>query len=132
MGAHLLLLGCLAGALLWLGFRPVLRWRLRKIPGPLALPFIGNLPAMLRSGIHVFGEECGQRYGPVVRCWNGCRPWIMVKDADLARRCLLRFHNRLPFPAVLTGEEHEVWGCVCVHAHVRSGGIWAVLAGTRC
>ena len=88
--ALLALLGALIAALLWFGFRPIMRWKLRKIPGPLAPPFVGNLPAIASMGIHRYAAETSRRYGPVAVAFNGTRPWVIISDADLGRRALFR------------------------------------------
>ena len=102
--------GALIAATLWLGVRPVWRWRLRKLPGPRAPPFVGHLPSIARLGFHRFSEQISQRYGAVAVAWFGSRPVVLVADAEMAHRVCMRFLHRQGFeaPAVLTEEDQKV------------------------
>lgn len=110
------LAAALATALLWLGINPLMRWKLRHLPGPFAWPFIGNLPSIVRYGIHEYTVKVAHNYGPVALIWFGGDPTVVVSDPEMARKVLLRFNQRRRFPGVLRGEDYEV---------DRSGLVWA-------
>jgi hypothetical protein len=110
------LAAALATALMWLGINPLVRWKLRHLPGPFAWPFIGNLPSIVRYGIHEYTVRVARKYGPVALIWFGGDPTVVVSDPELARKVLLRFNQRRIFPGVLRGEDYEV---------DRRGLVWA-------
>ncbi|PNH05177.1 hypothetical protein TSOC_008592 [Tetrabaena socialis] len=60
-------LGLLLLALLVVVCDPVQRWRLRRIPGPPALPLVGCLPQMMRWGGPTCYRRCAAKYGPVFK-----------------------------------------------------------------
>jgi hypothetical protein len=99
-----------ASAFVWHVVLPTLamRWRLRGVPGPITLPFIGNLVGMSTLGFHEFGRWAWKRWGTVAAIWFGGNPWVIVSDAELARKVMFRFINRHELPQVLDGEQKEI------------------------
>eukprot|EP00198_Chlamydomonas_reinhardtii_P008856 XP_001698193.1 cytochrome P450, CYP711 clan [Chlamydomonas reinhardtii] len=95
--------------LTWLGWAPVTRWRLRNIPGPFALPFLGHLPAISARDLVHFCHDVARQYGPV---WVAARPWIVVSDPVAARkiayRSLARPSTVASFTHALVGEPRQV------------------------
>ncbi|PNW71295.1 hypothetical protein CHLRE_16g648200v5 [Chlamydomonas reinhardtii] len=99
-------------ALTWLGWAPVTRWRLRNIPGPFALPFLGHLPAISARDLVHFCHDVARQYGPVAQVWVAARPWIVVSDPVAARkiayRSLARPSTVASFTHALVGEPRQV------------------------
>ncbi|GLC53342.1 hypothetical protein PLESTB_000734000 [Pleodorina starrii] len=98
----------LALVLLLLGLDIGKRWRLRHIPGPPALPFLGNLPQLLTLGSPTFFRQCRKKYGPVFRVAFG-RNWsIVVAEPDLLRQVGTRVLNHALFRSLMRGEFQQL------------------------
>ncbi|KAL7603519.1 hypothetical protein Lser_V15G18615 [Lactuca serriola] len=57
-------------------------------PGPLGLPFIGNLHQIRRSSLHTSLWQLSQSYGPIVSLNLGFIPAIVVSSASVAKEAL--------------------------------------------
>lgn len=56
-------------------------WRWRHVPGPLPLPLLGNMPAIVRAGgLHAFIMECSHTYG-------GANKTFKVEPAQICFAC---------------------------------------------
>jgi cytochrome P450 len=126
----------LALAFVVYGFRPLIRWRLRHIPGPPPAWLLGNLAEIAALGPHEAFHRWGKRYGGVYKVLQGGIPTVVIQDPELARWgrcrcgvrearraraslaptpacCLLRrwvngrLPNRHPIPFMETGEEER-------------------------
>ena len=60
------------------GYYPL--YQLRWIPGPKALPFLGNLGDMSKNGYHVFHTEMLQKYGKICKVYFGRHIQVIVAD----------------------------------------------------
>ncbi|KAG2451987.1 hypothetical protein HYH02_003758 [Chlamydomonas schloesseri] len=109
LGALCLILGI---TLTWLGCAPVTRWRLRHVPGPWPLPFLGHLPAITARDLVMYCNDVARQYGPVAQVWVAARPWIVVSDPAAARKISYRSLARPPtvasFSHALVGEPFAV------------------------
>ncbi|KAI3708646.1 hypothetical protein L2E82_37956 [Cichorium intybus] len=57
-------------------------------PGPVGLPFIGNLHQINRSSLHTSLWQLSKTYGPIVSLNLGFIPTIIVSSASLAKEVL--------------------------------------------
>ncbi len=58
-----LILPCLLLMQAWLTIRPLQRWRLRRIPGPVGVPLLGALPDLLSKGdVYEFAAHYSEKY----------------------------------------------------------------------
>lgn len=64
--------------------------RFKDLPGPVGLPFIGNLHQVRFERLHLVLEEWALRYGPMYRMAMGPRPHAVVSDPGAIRRMLGR------------------------------------------
>lgn len=64
--------------------------KFRDLPGPVGLPFIGNLHQVRFERLHLVLEEWAERYGPIYRMAMGPRPHAVVSDPGAIRRMLGR------------------------------------------
>ncbi|KAG2442182.1 hypothetical protein HYH02_009670 [Chlamydomonas schloesseri] len=90
------------------------RWQLRHLPGPPALPLLGNLPQIIAKGSPAFFRECRAKYGPVFRVAFG-RSWmVVVAEPDLLRQVGGKLLNHSMFRTLLGGEfaQLDEWGLV--------------------
>ena len=62
----------------------------RDLPGPLGLPFLGNLHQVRFERLHLILEEWAQHYGPLYRIAMGPRLQAVVSDPSAIRRMLSR------------------------------------------
>ncbi|KAL4584205.1 hypothetical protein LXL04_008797 [Taraxacum kok-saghyz] len=57
-------------------------------PGPLGLPFIGNLHQIHHSSLHTSLWQLSKYYGPIVSLNMGFIPAIVISSASLAKEVL--------------------------------------------
>lgn len=62
---------------------PSFRYHLRDIPGPKALPLIGNMHQIKGGQFHVSLEQWSQRYGPFFKMHVGSKAWLVLADPNL-------------------------------------------------
>ena len=56
--------------------------QIRQLPGPFALPLLGNTRQLTLSRIHRDMEDWARRYGPFMRVWFGRIPVLVVADSE--------------------------------------------------
>src|SRR5476649_1307956 len=81
--------------------------QIRQLPGPRALPFIGNSLQVKLPRIHLDMEGWARRYGPFVRAWFGPQLMLVVSDSE-AIAAILRDRPdgfRRPLSSVIVAEE---------------------------
>ncbi|EOY19785.1 Cytochrome P450, putative [Theobroma cacao] len=70
-----------------------LRKHRHKPPGPLGLPFIGNLLQLTSSPApHIYLWKLSQKYGPLMRLQLGLRPTLVFSSAKMAK-AILQTHD---------------------------------------
>jgi hypothetical protein len=67
-------------------------------PGPFAAPFIGNLPDIVRHGLHNYLDLCRRRYGRVFKIYLGSIMFIVVADPEVATKVNRRLTDRMIGP----------------------------------
>lgn len=120
VGGVVLEILCL-GAVAWLLFFPGKRWRLRRIPGPFGWPVFGNMVSLAQRDMAGFVLDGSAKYGKVWKFWFGSIPWVVVDDADMARRILNKYINRPTLPTVWSGRELDIQDAILVWAR---GSTW--------
>ncbi|KAK9803864.1 hypothetical protein WJX73_010382 [Symbiochloris irregularis] len=83
------------------GFKPFAQWRLRNIPGPRPIWYLGNLIAMQKAGSYKFSQICARKYGQVFKVWGPMWPNIVFTAPADVRSMLMHNHNRPAFPSLL-------------------------------
>ncbi|GLC35259.1 hypothetical protein PLESTB_000583800 [Pleodorina starrii] len=121
LAALALLLGAAVGFLCWLGFYPLRRWRYRHFPGPIGLPFVGNLPEITAMDTTPYLAHVSRKYGAVCKVWFGTRPWLVISDPDLVRKLACQSTARAielaSYLDVLVGENREIELASAFFAH---------------
>ncbi|CAL5225498.1 g8326 [Coccomyxa viridis] len=97
----------LFAAIVIYGFRPVHRWRLRKIPGRRPKWFMGTLMELRKKGAAKTHQIWAREYGPVYKSFGGSRPFVFVASPELVRQVLLTNTYRPVFPSIWLGRERE-------------------------
>lgn len=64
------------------------RWKLRKFPGPLPLPIIGNLYDPETKSIITYIKSSIKKYGNIFTFWAGTKPMLVISDPLLVRKIL--------------------------------------------
>ncbi|KXZ53583.1 hypothetical protein GPECTOR_6g500 [Gonium pectorale] len=85
MAVLAILFGLGLAQFLWAALNPFERWRFRAIPGPFALPLLGNLHQIASEDLTAFVGRASREYGKICKIWFGSRPWIVVADPELVR-----------------------------------------------
>jgi hypothetical protein len=58
--------------------------KLQGVPGPRALPVVGNALDFTgtQEDFFLYMKKCSDKYGPMFRLWVGTRPFICVHSAE--------------------------------------------------
>ncbi|UJR23768.1 hypothetical protein I4U23_026744 [Adineta vaga] len=95
-------------------------FRRNGIPGPIPIPFLGEMFNVMRKGIYKNDVELVKKYGKIVGVYEGTTPIVLIADPDLLRNVLIKdshvFINRRildcgsgPFEHGLTQLKDEHW-----------------------
>ncbi|KAG2426049.1 hypothetical protein HXX76_013239 [Chlamydomonas incerta] len=116
-------LACLT-LFIFFGYSLRKRWQLRKIPGPLAWPFLGSIPEFSIHG-YEYVLSLAAKYGNVHIAWLGVEPLIVICDPALIRKyaykCVSKPASMSDYGHVLTGFNYDVDKA---SAFVASGEVW--------
>jgi cytochrome P450 len=84
--------------------------RLADLPGPRALPLLGNLHQFDLRRLHQTMERWAQQYGPVYRVTVPTGAFLVVADPDLVGKVLRERPDGFRRPAVLAAVTAELGG----------------------
>jgi cytochrome P450 len=62
---------------------------LRALPGPRALPLLGNALEVRPETLHLTFEDWARRYGEAYRCHLGPRPILVISNPEVIRKVLV-------------------------------------------
>lgn len=99
-------LWCLLAFVIY-GYRPLLRWKYRHIPGPPPTFLVGNLLTLIRNGFPEAIQAWAAQYGPVFKIFQGGNILIVVADPVAARKVNIRNNARANMLSLFAGKEAE-------------------------
>uniref|UniRef100_A0A670HZ81 Steroid 21-hydroxylase n=1 Tax=Podarcis muralis TaxID=64176 RepID=A0A670HZ81_PODMU len=61
-----------------------------RLPGPRALPFVGNLLHLFHPDLPIHFHDLARQYGSIFRLRLGSKDMVVLNSTDLIREALLR------------------------------------------
>ncbi|MBI3230810.1 MAG: cytochrome P450 [Burkholderiales bacterium] len=68
--------------------QPSFRLRLQDLPGPSALPLLGNMHQIKRKQFHLYLENWARQFGPYFQFKLGRKTWLVLSDPNLISKVL--------------------------------------------